>query len=248
VSNKNDKNNNNNNNNKVKSQNSNEKISRMKIHQILEIIKKVRKVGVKFEVNDFSRGLVGIPPKIKVKLRYSDFTTHTHSAGVFQTWVFRGNSVYDPDFTYSGHQPVGFDELAAFYMYYYVHGSKIHVSTSSLTALVPQTIIIKAVRELVAPTSWVPLVEGTRAEYRMVPTSGIPETNLHMQSTTKEMFEGQGPLDQDFGALVTTNPAKVWYWEVWTQSSDQGTTAILAVQPVVEYEVVFSQKQVLDVS
>lgn len=42
--------------------------------------------------------------------------------------LFRCNSLYDPDYTGSGHQPLGFDEMAVIYDHYEVLGSKITVN------------------------------------------------------------------------------------------------------------------------
>jgi len=41
--------------------------------------------------------------------------------------VFRGNSIFDPDLTGVGHQPLGHDQWANFYEYYRVLGSSIVV-------------------------------------------------------------------------------------------------------------------------
>lgn len=43
--------------------------------------------------------------------------------------MFRLNSVYDPDYTATGHQPRGYDQWAALYAYY-----RVHVATYSVTA------------------------------------------------------------------------------------------------------------------
>ena len=75
--------------------------------------------------------LGGFPEKHTARLKYVDFVTLNPSASgsaVPLITHFRANSLYDPDLTSSGHQPRGFDELAAIYDHYCVIGSKIKVS------------------------------------------------------------------------------------------------------------------------
>jgi len=193
---------------------------------------------------DIPRSLIGIPPMVRVKLRYADYTTHTHTSGALQNWTLRGNSVYDPDFTYTGHQPTGFDELAAFFMYYKVVASKVIVKASSLTSDIPQVVVIRPVRENVAPSDWENAVESTRSAFDFIPTNGIPMTTTENHASTAALYPGQNDDDQDFGADVGSNPTKVWYWRIDTQSSG-ASTAVLAINVIAEYDVIFSQKQVL---
>ncbi len=80
-----------------------------------------------------------LKPKLMVKLRYVDtITIATAGAGV-NSHVFRANSIFDPDLTSVGHQPLLHDEYAALYERYRVVSSTIKVTpvTSSLTSQVP---------------------------------------------------------------------------------------------------------------
>jgi len=58
----------------------------------------------------------------------------TTSGACGTEWVFRLNSLYDPDFTYTGHQPYGFDQLAAIYGQYIADRVDIEVIASDPTA------------------------------------------------------------------------------------------------------------------
>lgn len=64
------------------------------------------------------------------KLTYSQrFTLTAGTAGIIGTeQVFRLNSLYDPDFTGTGHQPYLFDQVAALYRKYIVSGCKIRAT------------------------------------------------------------------------------------------------------------------------
>ena len=74
--------------------------------------------------------LGGIPASKVCRLRYCDLVKLNPSAlesGIATQHVFRANSVFDPDSSGIGHQPMGFDEMAANYNHYVVLGSKITV-------------------------------------------------------------------------------------------------------------------------
>jgi len=73
---------------------------------------------------------------MKTTLVYSQAITLTAgSVGLFGTeQVFRLNSLYDPDFTGTGHQPYGFDQLLALYNYYKVSAVDIKLTFSDPSA------------------------------------------------------------------------------------------------------------------
>jgi hypothetical protein len=225
--------------------------------QIMVIAHEIKKENPKVKLSEtvsrfFSSSLhsrlLGVPQKLRAVLRYTDSYTHTHTSGAVQTWLFRGNSVFDPDYTYGGHQPVGFDEYAAFYQHYIVRRSRIVVYASSLTASVPQICIVRPVTEIVAATGYKEQVEATMSSYKVVPTTSIPIQTVENEASTAKLFEAQLSSDQDFGALVSADPAKVWFWQIVTQPANGASTATLALTAVIEYDVEFDQKQILATS
>ena len=60
------------------------------------------------------RGLTGFPDQLVVKLKYTDQINLTNIVG-YGSYVYRMNSLFDPDLTGSGHQPLGFDQYAQLY-------------------------------------------------------------------------------------------------------------------------------------
>lgn len=66
------------------------------------------------------------PATITKRLRYSTaFVLSSVSGAVTGTYVFRANDLYDPDFTGTGHQPMGFDQLMQWYNHFVVTWAKI---------------------------------------------------------------------------------------------------------------------------
>lgn len=68
-----------------------------------------------------------IPDRYICKLKYATNTTMITGAGV-SAHLFRPASIYDPDFTGVGHQPLGHDQLATLYNQYRVYGMKYKIT------------------------------------------------------------------------------------------------------------------------
>jgi len=70
-----------------------------------------------------------MPGKLQVVMRYSTTVNLSNTlAGTTENYLFRTNSIFDPDFTGIGHQPLGHDQWAAFYNRYKVVRSNITCS------------------------------------------------------------------------------------------------------------------------
>ena len=86
---------------------------------------------------------IGASNQQMVKLIYSDRFSITGTTVGSQQHVFRGNSLFDPDLTSTGHQPLYFDQWATIYNDYLVSASKIELrvenkdSDPALVKIVP---------------------------------------------------------------------------------------------------------------
>jgi len=68
------------------------------------------------------------PARIMKTLRYSMASTLSSTSGVVATYVFRANDLFDPDFTGTGHQPMGFDQMMVSYNHFTVIKSLLKVT------------------------------------------------------------------------------------------------------------------------
>jgi hypothetical protein len=77
--------------------------------------------------------MTGYPKSRRVKLKYAAEITMASSA-VMSSYIFRANSVFDPDYTGTGHQPMLYDQWTNIYSHYTVLNARI-----SLTPAPPGT-------------------------------------------------------------------------------------------------------------
>lgn len=74
-----------------------------------------------------TRRIRAVNPRTRlVKLKYAEyFTLDVGVGGLGLGHAFRLNSLYDPNFSGTGHQPMGYDELATYYKNTMVIGAKV---------------------------------------------------------------------------------------------------------------------------
>lgn len=86
-----------------------------------------RRTGVKKNRDVIPRPLKCFPNSMKFNMRYVDLINiPNHNAGA-SPYVFRMNSIFDPNYTAVGHQPRFHDQVAAIYSKYCVIASKAYI-------------------------------------------------------------------------------------------------------------------------
>lgn len=87
-----------------------------------------RRVFRKKKVYRKSRIPKALFPKSRmVRMVYVENSPINPAAGTMATHTMRANSIYDPSYTLTGHQPLGYDQCALAYTRYRVLGAKITV-------------------------------------------------------------------------------------------------------------------------
>ncbi len=183
----------------------------------------------------------GVPSRMMVTLRYSDLITVNPSAA-FGQYTFRGNSVFDPDYTSTGHQPRYFDQWSAFYQRYKVISSRIKVSVSNYSAtsgvicvVVPHTDILTLTTYYGAAEQ--PLMKRTE----QIPVStrlGGRNTVLSKATTRQILGLSEAQLaSEDYSAGVGANPLQLWYWNLGFFGATGNISVVIDVD--LDYKVLF---------
>jgi hypothetical protein len=190
---------------------------------------------------------IGIPTLKNKKLRYADFDTLTTSVGTTSSFQITANGLYDPYASGVGHQPMGFDQYAAFYNHYVVRNAKLRASFALTSD--PSNGIgwlaygITRSDDTTVPTVWTTLVEEGNTAWgftKFRPRSTFKDTTVTLDLDMARFFQVK-PKDltakDSLNALVSANPTDTAIFTVWVAWVDTSETA--AVEVSVAYHVDF---------
>lgn len=170
------------------------------------------------------------PTRLRVKLPYNVRWTDSHTGPT--GWIFRGNSIYDPDYSLGGSAAIMLSLLSEFYTRYHVRGSSISITSVNTSAsgsigdlLIYQS--IAAVRNPGSTTDVDPWGQNVhkRRFYKnklmpIVAAPGMPRNTrpLRMYMSTRTIL-APGPGSQAVsGDSVTAptndNPTSQWFWRI----------------------------------
>lgn len=165
-----------------------------------------------------------LPNVSRLAFRYIDggFSDTLTSGGVYQsTHVFRGNGLYDPDYTGVGVQPYGYDQWVAVYGTDWsanVYSSSIAVNWAITSATASQ------VKCYVIPYRNTTFDYTDNADLRVMrycrwketsKETGITRKNwMRSYCTTRMLYPNMSVKDADFTAGAGGSPPKVWYWHI----------------------------------
>lgn len=190
----------------------------------------------------------GVSDRQRVRLRYNmqSAVTSIVTTGAF-SYVFRGNSVFDPDFTSTGGQPTNFDDWSALFGNYRVWGSTIEVR------LIPTLSGSEPVQWVLGPRhTSTSISSATQPDFATQPyvrryqsniyRAGAPDSTIVMNMSTRKFlgytrseFEGA----DDLTAAVGANPVRQWYWHISATNFDVSVTSEVAIDVTVTYDVEF---------
>jgi hypothetical protein len=79
----------------------------------------------------------GLPERMKVSLPYCDTLVFTHTSGIQKDQTWRLTSLFDPDYTNAGHQPLYYDQFISFYHQYIVESVDVEIDISQVNQASP---------------------------------------------------------------------------------------------------------------
>lgn len=187
------------------------------------------------------RGL-SAPDEIRVGLRYTAQVAITNTVGVPNSYVFRGNSVFDPDYTGIGSQPNGFDQWKTMYQRYRVLGSKCIVRpVSTSTTLLPIDTVLCPVQDGIAVNVSLENLKCNKYAIENVLSQNLRTTLSATMSTSclLGLFKDAVETERDYASDITTNPTKVWFWQISCGPVDGTSTATTQMYVDLEFDTVF---------
>lgn len=182
------------------------------------------------------------PARVTKRLRYSSFSTLTSTTGAVSAYVLRANDLFDPDFTSTGHQPMGFDQMMTLYNHFVVVRARVIVTFSS-TAAAPLTVCIRQDADSSALTVADRIIEFggcVKADLEFKGVSGSVRTLELALDVAK--LQGVSALaitsDPSLQGTAAASPIEVTYFHIQSWNS-QGITGSCAIDFILEQDAVF---------
>lgn len=216
--------------------------------------RKSRRSGASRPSTSVMRGPSGFPDRIKIKLKYADTLTYTVTSGVAVYNQWRGNSLFDPDYTGTGHQPYGYDQWTAFYSQYRVYGSSIKVQpiiegSGSSGAISCWTAAWPSVSSTL-PSYPYPLEETPYCRTKYFNYYNTLKLSTHYMSTAKIYGQSRKVIDAEdnYASTTASNPNNGWFWTVVGGTADESTSSSFRMNVILTYYVEFYSRKYISSS
>lgn len=197
-----------------------------------------------------NKGPSFLPDKYVTTLKYSDRIPLTSISGLVNSQIFRGNSIYDPDYTSILNLSCrGFAELKELYSIYKVISSRINIKYISnvqtsgavmeigLTPTVSATDVTTLDPELFTEIPYGKFMLGAG-------DASSSKFQLTHYMTSSQMLSHQY-ANNAFSAssFMESNPTLQWFWHVNTQTVDESTTQSGYLYVNIKYYVELSSRK-----
>lgn len=167
-----------------------------------------------------------IPKTMRIKFKYSTLlvldpgvsTTSTSSA----FWNYRANSLYDPDQSGIGHQPLGFDQYMPFYNRFTVIASKIQVTCISGSNTTPVYFSVSLEDSTSAPLPIDDEIENGQVSFTYVSGQDAGSIARRSRGFSARRFFGKRFLigDPSYSGTISNDPAIGAYFQIAVASVD----------------------------
>lgn len=194
------------------------------------------------------------PDRARVKLKFEQRASMTLTTGNVNYRTYRGNSLYDPDYTGTGTQPAGYDQWTALYNKYLVRASKMSVTVVSLDGNESEAETIELGLMPSPDFEYVtPDVQhiGTLpyGKFQIASFNGGPQRNIisNYMSTAKIWGVATSTVSGEnaFSADISANPSNDWYWTVYLQPADEASTETYVLYVQITYYAEFFDRKIL---
>lgn len=212
----------------------------------------VRRKVVRRKTNP-SRGLTlsGFPSSKVVRMRYVESVGVDPIATAAGVWLFRCNSIFDPNYTGSGHQPMGHDEWSVIYNHYSVLGSKIKVTFTSTDNVYTNSACVCTVSRQ-ADTVNVVGGSGTRvqesgARYKLLgtPNGGSSKVILHSNFSAKKHLRTSANEGINRASFGSNPPEEMYYHCTFSPVDGSQNLGVIYMYIEIDYIVLMSERKSL---
>jgi len=186
------------------------------------------------------------PATFTARLRYSDVANLTTTSGVVASYIFCANGLYDPNISFTGHQPMGFDQMMLSYEHYTVKASRIMATFKNTTASNPTVAI--AISPAPTPLSVIAqIIEFGGIQSTTLENKGVDGCIqlLNLACNVGKFQGGRSIVDNpSLEGSAAANPVEGVYFILYMWDA-AGFTGSCNIDVVIEYDAVFKEPRQL---
>ncbi len=189
--------------------------------------------------------LAGFPQEYKTTLRYKEAINLDPTAGQFKTYLYRANGLYDPNYTGTGHQPMGYDNLAAMYSHYCVTKSRMKLTQITAPAN-PVCFGVLVSDQNGSSGPWPAVTEQNPniVQYLMPTQGSLSKLVVKKEWDLLKMTGVRDGISSGYSSAVGADPSDTQYFIIFLQALDQSTdVAAMWYVVEIEYEVTFTVRK-----
>lgn len=185
----------------------------------------------------------GFPDKLITKLHYSDVGTITCTSGVQSQYVYRLNSIFDPDLTGTGHQPMFRDQFNTVYNQYAVISSKIKYTVINTTATMAMVVGQANDDNGSISAAFLDNLEKPHGFNTVltIPSGSRSQTVFYNTFDCKRDLGIDPYASQTYKTSTASNPVEGYNNALWAIPFDGATTGTLQFLVSIEYIVMFTE-------
>ncbi len=209
-----------------------------------------KRVGKRATTTNVNGPVTNIGDRARTKLRYVDINSIPLTGLNYGEKIYRLNSVFDPDYSGAGAQPLGFDQWAAFYTRYRVLAAHYKCEFAAPTSLAECSVglIPNLVNTIDNVDSYV--YAEPYAQSTIFSTNGGWKPTLDGEITMEKMFglTRSEMSEENYTALTSANPVNMAYLHVRAATLSGGLSGTCYFKLEIIYDVEFYGRVELELS
>lgn len=162
--------------------------------------------------------------------------------GIAADYVWRLNSLYDPNLTGTGHQPAGFDQLMALYKYYAVVAAHAHVTFQSADPDNESLVMCHVNTLSTALTDCQAAIENGRTNFQVIGKEGSSRdiTEMILSVSIPQETSSRDVLDnQELWGTQSTDPTNIVYLHTTAQPNSSNNASVIGLYVAITYTAYF---------
>lgn len=204
---------------------------------------KIVKLNTRQMDTTYIRGKDWMTNKVVNRMEYMT-TIGFSSVTTPQSYIFRGNSIYDPDQTGTGSQPNGYTLMSSMFSNYECPSCYIRAEFINLTNI-PIWITVAVNQNSSDAITYLDAQAkpGSKQAY----VNGNASTAHGVCTNYNKTFDviGYANGDDQVKGLVTGNPSKQWYWYVIVTSCDGASALTGTLNVKLIYNTIWTNRKVI---